>query len=462
MVKEIGAIILAAGDGERMKSKKSKVCCEVLFKPMINWVIDICHNVGIKDENICVIVSDKENGVIPLLPSNVKTVVQKERKGTGHAVKMAGDFLKSAISQEISQIAVLCGDAPLINFNDMLTSLKLQQQEKTKMTILSASLHEGGDYGRIIRKNGGVFEIKEKKSCNSEELKINEVNSGAYWFETEFLLNSLENIIPNSVTGEYYLTDLVAMAVQDKNGCSGYICGDKNAILGANNRKQLNELNQIARKMVFEKLFEKGVSIPLKDGIIVSPDSVIGENTEILPNTIIKGNCKIGADNVIGPNSYIENSEIGDNNIIEQTKITDSTVANGCKIGPFTQLRPNSHIGDNVKIGNFVEVKNSTVGGKTSLAHLTYIGDSDFGEHINVGCGVVTVNYDGKAKYRTTVEDNAFIGCNSNLIAPVTVKKGAYVAAASTVTDDVDEDALAIGRVRLTVKANGALKYRKK
>ncbi|MEG2144289.1 MAG: DapH/DapD/GlmU-related protein, partial [Oscillospiraceae bacterium] len=188
----------------------------------------------------------------------------------------------------------------------------------------------------------------------------------------------------------------------------------------------------------------------------------IGVDTLILPGTIIKGKTTIGRENTIGANSCISNSYIGNGNVIEQTKISDSTVGDGCKIGPFTQLRPNSKIGNYVKIGNFVEVKNSSVGEKTSLAHLTYIGDSDFGRHINVGCGVVTVNYNGVGKFRTTVEDDAFIGCNSNLIAPVRVKKGAYVAAASTITSDVSENALAIGRVKIAEKENGALKYRKK
>ena len=457
-----GAVVLAAGSGKRMKSEKSKVCCEVLFKPMILWVLDSLKKSGIDEEDICVVISDEDNGVSELLPENVKTAVQKDKLGTGHAVLMAEEFLKEEREKEISHIGVFCGDAPFINPEDLKNSFNELSKSSYDMAVLTANLDEGESYGRIKRDGQRVTAIVEKKNCTEEELKIKEVNSGAYWFKTSFLLENLSKIEKNAVTGEYYLTDMCEIADKTGNKVLGFVCKDKMAVLGANTRSQLSALNEIARDAVLSYHYANGVSIPIKDGIIISPDAKIGTDSEILPNTIIKGAAIIGKGNVIGPNSCIDNSIVGDNNIIEQTKVTDSTIGNECKIGPFTQLRPNSHIGDRVKIGNFVEVKNSTVGEKTSFAHLTYIGDSDFGSHINVGCGVVTVNYDGVKKYRTRVEDNAFIGCNSNLIAPVTVKKGAYVAAASTVTDDVEEDALAIGRVRLVIKPKGALKHRKK
>ena len=457
-----GAIVLAAGDGRRMKSDKSKVCCEVLFKPMINWVLDALKASGIEEEDICVVVSDKENGVRELLPENVKTAVQAEKLGTAHAVLTAKDFIKEEEEKGISHVGVFCGDAPFIDKEDLSESFCRLSESEYDCAVLTSILPDGESYGRIKRDGDRVLSIVEKKNCTEEELSIKEVNSGAYWFKTGFLLENIDKVEKNPVSGEYYLTDMCEIANKLGKGCLGFACGDKSAVLGANTRAQLSLLNEIAREKVFGENYQNGVSIPIKDGIIISPDAKIGENTEILPNTIIKGASIIGKGNVIGPNSCIDNSIIGDNNIIEQTKMTESSVGNECKIGPFTQLRPNSHIGNRVKIGNFVEVKNSTVGEKTSFAHLTYIGDSDFGSHINVGCGVVTVNYDGVKKFRTTVEDNAFIGCNSNLIAPVTVKKGAYVAAASTVTDDIEEDALAIGRVRLTVKPKGALKHRKK
>ncbi len=457
-----GAVILAAGSGKRMKSEKSKVCCEVLFKPMILWVLDSLKKAGIDEEDICVIISNEDNGVAQLLPANVKTAVQKEKLGTGHAVLMAEEFIGDEIKKGISYIGVFCGDAPFINPEDLEKSFEKLSSSSYDMAVLTANLDDGESYGRIKRAGDRVTAIVEKKNCTAWELEIKEVNSGAYWFKASFLLENLRRLQKNALTGEYYLTDMCEIAENGKNKAMGFACADKKAVLGANTREQLARLNEIARDAVLSMHYENGVSIPIKDGVIISPDVKIGENSEILPNTIVKGRSIIGKGNVIGPNSCIDNSIVGDNNIIEQTKISDSTIGNECKIGPFTQLRPNSHIGDRVKIGNFVEVKNSTVGEKTSFAHLTYIGDSDFGSHINVGCGVVTVNYDGVKKYRTKVEDNAFIGCNSNLIAPVTVKKGAYVAAASTVTDDIEEDALAIGRARLVIKPKGALKHRKK
>lgn len=448
MDQRVAAVLLAAGDGKRMKSSHQKVCCELLGKPMLRWVLDACARAQIPAENICAVVSDEPRGVTGLLPEGCRTAVQSERRGTGHAVRMALPFLREMLARGVTSVAVLCGDAPLIDEETLLAALEFHREGRFAVTVLTAKVSDAGRYGRIVRKNGEFSRIVEAADAAPEELLIDEINSGAYWFSTEYLIASLPLLQDKNAQGEYYLTDLVGLAPSLSGKAGAFVCPDARAALGANDRKGLAALNRIAREMILDRLYSEGVDIPISDGVMIGPDAVIGRDTKILPGCLILGRVTIGEGCVIGPNTQITDCEIGDRCIIDSSKLTESRVGAGVRIGPFAQLRPDCVIADAVKIGNFVEVKNSTVGEKTSFAHLTYIGDSDFGARINVGCGVVTVNYDGLHKYRTTVGDHAFIGCNTNLVAPVTVGEGAYVAAATTVTEDVRPDALAIGRVR--------------
>ena len=234
--------------------------------------------------------------------------------------------------------------------------------------------------------------------------------------------------------------------------CKAYLSANSDVILGANDRRTLMQLNQLANSRVIERLMDEGVEFVSTDGIVLSPDVQVGPDTTILPGTIAVGHVKIGSGCIIGPNSYLTDCQIGDNTIADNAKITSAKVGSGVRLGPFMQIRPGSIIADNAKIGNFTEIKNSTIGYKTSVAHLTYVGDSDVGDRVNFGCGTVTVNYDGVNKYRTTIENDCFIGCNTNLISPVTVHKGAYTAAGSTVTEDVPAGSLYIERGQPIVK----------
>ncbi len=457
------AVILAAGDGKRMKSNNSKVCCEVLSKPMLSWVADSCLEAGIDPQNICVVISDDPKGADKLIPQGFATAVQSERKGTGHAVACAMDFLVGLKNNYVESVAVLCGDAPFIDAAALNESYNYHIAHKNDITVLTARVDDPARYGRIVRdKNGDFSKIVEAADADPRELAINEINSGAYWFSVSYLISGLPLLEPKNAQGEYYLTDMVELAFRAGGRAGAFVCADSSVALGANDREALAQLNRIARDAVLSRHYKNGVDIPITDGVIIGPDVLIGRDTTILPGTILTGRTVIGEGCVIGPNSRIISTSVGNGCTIDSSRLEQSQVGSGVRIGPFAQLRPNSVIADNVKIGNFVEIKNSTVGEKTSFAHLTYIGDSDFGARINVGCGVVTVNYDGVSKHRTTVGDDAFIGCNSNLIAPVTVENGAYVAAATTVTEAVPADAMAIGRVRQQIKPGMALRWRKK
>ncbi len=455
-------VILAAGDGKRMQSAKQKVCCEVLFKPMLSWVLDACREADIQSGDTCVVVSDDPRGVTELLPAGVCSAVQRERRGTGHAVLCAMDFLKAAEARGVTNVAVLCGDAPFIDAQTLTSALSFHETQQNDVTALTAVLPEPGRYGRIVRQQGRFTRIVEAADASAKERVINEINSGAYWFSISYLIASLPLLGSQNAQSEYYLTDLVGLAVASGRRAGAFVCPNPDIALGANDRRALSELNRVARDMILGRHYDNGVDIPIADGVIIGPDVTIGRDTTILPGTILSGHTVIGAGCVIGPSTRIIDCEVGDGCTVESSRLEKSRIGARVRIGPFAQLRPHCSIADGVKIGNFVEVKNSVVGEKTSFAHLTYIGDSDFGAHINVGCGVVTVNYNGLGKFRTVVEDDAFIGCNTNLIAPVRVEKGAYIAAATTVTADVPPDALAVGRVRQTVYPGRAVKYRKK
>lgn len=454
------AVILAAGNGSRMKSKYPKAMCEVLFKPMISWVTDWCLKAGI--QKICVVVGEGSEQMKAILPPQCRTVYQQERKGTGHAVMMAKDFITENIDNDI---LVLTADAPFLNDEILKNTVEYHHKAAAAVTLVTATVSEPYGYGRIMRdplRPENILGIVEEKDADSQQKKITEINSGAFCFNAPFLLEALGQLNCNNSQQEYYLTDTVQIAKNQARPIAAFCCEDENMVLGANHRAGLLKLNEIANKIVVDRLLENGVNFYCMDGIVISPDVQIGRDTTIAPGTQLKGHVTIGEDCVIGPNTVIENSEIGDGCHIHSSLIEQAKVGNHVKMGPNSHLRPNSVLEDSVKIGNFVEIKNSTLGEKTSVAHLTYIGDSDFGSHINVGCGVVTVNYNGYRKFRSRVEDNAFIGCNTNLISPVHIGEGAYIAAGSTITSDVQADSLAIARARQQNKEGWVENYRQR
>ncbi|MDD6354839.1 MAG: bifunctional UDP-N-acetylglucosamine diphosphorylase/glucosamine-1-phosphate N-acetyltransferase GlmU [Oscillospiraceae bacterium] len=454
------AIIMAGGKGTRMKSNGPKVMCEVLFEPMISHVVKTVKEMGAED--ICVITGYEHEIVENFLAdmdSSVKTVLQNPQLGTGHAVMQARDFITA---HKDDDIIVLNGDGPLIDADTLNKAYDYHKENNNSITLISAIVEDTNGIGHIKRdENGKLERIIEHKDATEEEKKnLNESNAGFYWFNGNDLLYALDNITNNNAQNEYYITDSVAILIAAGKNAGAYVVEDAEVTLGANDRRQLNILNNIMRKNINEAHMINGVDIPCTDGVMIGRDVQIGKGTRILPNTIILGDTKIGEDCVIGPNSWVSDSEIGNGVVLDNCKITDSTIEDGVDCGPFVKVRAGSVLKKGVHIGNFVEVKNSIVGEGTKSAHLTYIGDSDVGAGVNFGCGTVTCNYDGKVKSRCTIGDGAFIGCNTNLIAPVEVGEKAYIAAGSTITDDIPSDALSIARAK-QVNKEGWVKEKK-
>lgn len=445
------AVILAAGEGKRMKSKHSKVLCEVLFKPMLGWVLDAAAAAGAADR--CVVTGhgcSEVEGYLQSRGDGCETVRQGERLGTGHAVLQAEDFLSRHAG---GSVLVLCGDAPLMDGESIRGAYEEHRKKGNAVTVISAVVKEPAGYGRILRTpQGGISGIVEEKNADEDQKAIREINSGGYWFSVDDLLSVLPALPKNPVTGEYYLTDTIELLLKKGKKAGAFAAASEDVVLGANDRVQLAALNDRARAAVLKEQMLKGVSIPCTDGVLIGPDVTIGQDTVILPGTILRGRVTVGEDCVIGPNTLLEDSTVGSRAKLNAVQCYQSAVHDGVTAGPFVHIRPNSELKAGVKVGDFVEIKNSVVGCGTKVPHLTYVGDSDVGEHVNFGCGCVTVNYDGKSKSRCAVGDHAFIGCNTNLIAPVRIGEYGYTAAGSTITDDVPENALAIARARQVVK----------
>lgn len=443
----IKSIILAAGEGTRMKSKKPKGIHKVCGKPMIDYVIGAATRVGI-EENILVVGHKKEEVINSIGYKNVKTVVQPMGEnvpyGTGFAVMQAREYINNS-----SYIVILYGDTPLITDDTLEKLISFHKTGEYTATVLTAEFDEPTGYGRIIRdKNNKVVSIIEEKDAKEEQKGIKEINSGIYCFNGEQLKDVLNKLDNNNSQKEYYITDAIEILNNEGYKVGGYKINDNDDIFGVNSRVQLAEAEKIMKGRINERLMISGVTIIDPDNTYIEEDVKIGEDTIIYPGAIIVGNTEIGTDCTIGHNCRIENSKIGNEVEIQSSTVVESKVDDRAKIGPYAYLRPKSVIGKEVKIGDFVEIKNSTIGDYSKASHLAYIGDAEVGSKVNIGCGVVFVNYDGEKKHKTIVEDNAFVGSNSNLIAPVIVKENGYIAAGSTITKEVATGALAIARAR--------------
>jgi bifunctional UDP-N-acetylglucosamine pyrophosphorylase/glucosamine-1-phosphate N-acetyltransferase len=441
-------VILAAGDGKRMNSANPKVLMPVLFEPMLGWVLDSVREAGIEDERVGIITGSNADLVAQFLEAKGKyrTFLQSERKGTGHAVMQA----ESMLSELCGDVLVLCGDAPFMDAGTINAAYELHKKQDSDVTVITANVDPAGNYGRIKRDRSTnlLDSIVEMRDCTPDELGITEVNSGAYWFKTERLMWALPQLSDNNKSGEYYLTDTVELL---RKNASTYMASDSIIVLGANDRKQLRVLNDIMTEVINDRHYTAGVDI-IGHNVIIGKDVKIGRDTLLMPNTIIRGNTIIGSGCVIGPNAQINNCGIGDNVTLNCVQAFDSVIHDNVKAGPYVHIRPGTTLHKNVKIGDFVEIKNSEIGEGTSLSHLTYVGDSDVGRNVNFGCGTVTANYDGLEKHRTIIRDNAFIGCNTNLIAPIEVGENATTAAGSTVTENVPSGALVIERGQIKIK----------
>ncbi|MBR5723661.1 MAG: bifunctional UDP-N-acetylglucosamine diphosphorylase/glucosamine-1-phosphate N-acetyltransferase GlmU [Oscillospiraceae bacterium] len=447
------AVILAGGQGKRMKAPIPKPMFQVLGEPMLEWVLSACEKGGL--ERICVVTGYESEQICSYLGDRCATAYQAERLGTGHAVMQTIPFLNEGAN---GNTLVLCGDAPFIDAATISKSLERHIKENNAVTVITAEVADPTGYGRILRTDSGIAGIVEEKDATDEQRAIREINSGCYWFRTSDLIGLLGRITNNNKQGEYYLTDTIAIALESGLRAGAFRSDNPDVVLGANDRKGLLRLNEAARMRKLNDLMDEGIGIVCTDGIIIERHVQIGKGTELLPGTIIRGNTVIGENCKIGPNCVIENTVIGDNVTLNTVQAYDSTIDSDVRIGPYVHIRPNSHICPKAKIGDFVEIKNSEIGEGTMIAHLAYLGDSDIGKHVNIGCGTVTVNFDGLKKSRCEIGDHAFIGCNNNLIAPVSLGKDCYTAAGATITTDVPDYALAIDRGTLHIKEGYTLR----
>ncbi|MGQ9010739.1 bifunctional UDP-N-acetylglucosamine diphosphorylase/glucosamine-1-phosphate N-acetyltransferase GlmU [Bacillus stercoris] len=437
------AVVLAAGQGTRMKSKLYKVLHPVCGKPMVEHVVDEALKLSLS--KLVTIVGHGAEEVKKQLGDKSEYALQAEQLGTAHAVKQAQPFL----ADEKGVTIVICGDTPLLTAETMEEMLKEHTQREAKATILTAVAEDPTGYGRIIRsENGAVQKIVEHKDASEEERLVTEINTGTYCFDNEALFRAIDQVSNDNAQGEYYLPDVIEILKNEGETVAAYQTGNFQETLGVNDRVALSQAEQFMKERINKRHMQNGVTLIDPMNTYISPDAVIGSDTVIYPGTVIKGEVQIGEDTIIGPHTEIMNSSIGSRTVIKQSVVNHSKVGNDVNIGPFAHIRPDSVIGNEVKIGNFVEIKKTQFGDRSKASHLSYVGDAEVGTDVNLGCGSITVNYDGKNKYLTKIEDGAFIGCNSNLVAPVTVGEGAYVAAGSTVTEDVPGKALAIARAR--------------
>lgn len=416
MENDIIAIVMAAGKGTRMKSKNSKLVQKIYGKEIVKRAVENAQKAGVRD--IVAVVGYKKEEVMKVLGDNIKYAYQDEMLGTGHAVMQAKEYLKG----KKGKVLVLNGDVPLIRPETLNKLIEKSIENKEYATLLTAIYDDPTGYGRIVRDEGGNIEgIVEEKDTTEEQKKITEINAGIYCFDIEALLDALEKITPNNKQGEYYITDVIQIMNDSGLKTGAVLVEDNTEILGINDRVQLGILTKVLQMRINIELMKNGVTIEDTNTTYIYDDVEIGMDTVIHPNTTIKSGVTIGEDCEIGPNSYIRE---------------------GCKLA------------NHVKIGSFVEIKKAIIGEGTKVPHLSYMGDCEIGEKCNIGCGTITCNYDGFNKSKTIIGNHSFIGSNTNLVAPVTLGDNTFVAAGSTITDDVPEYALAIARERQTNKEN--------
>ena len=450
------AIILAAGKGTRMKSKYPKVIHKVCGKEMVNHIIDVSKKSGVND--VVAILGHESEVVKNILSKDTMIAMQTEQLGTGHAVKMAKQYINDE-----DTIVILCGDTPLIKEETLKRLFDYHIENEYKATVLTTKVQNPTGYGRVIRdENGDLLKIVEQKDGNAEELAVNEINSGIYCFKGKMLRESLDLLDNNNAQGEYYLTDTIKI-LRDKGFKVGAFNGSTiEELMGVNSRLELSKAETLMRKRINEFHLLNGVTIIDPDATYIEADVQIGQDTIVYPGVMLHGNTKIGNECIIGMNTSITNSIIGNCTEVKNSTVIDSTIGENTTVGPYAYLRPKSNIGNHVKIGDFVEVKNATIEDNSKASHLSYIGDAHVGKDVNIGCGVVFVNYDGKNKFKSIVKDGAFIGSNSNLVAPVTVEKKGYIATGSTITEDVPDGALAVARQRQVIKEGWVAKKEKR
>lgn len=431
-----------------MKSKRPKVLHEAGGAPMIAWVLSALRGAGLSA--IVVVIGAGADEIKQTVGSSVQYALQEKRLGTGHAAQTAEPMLPDGKGYTF----IAAGDMPLITQDTVRDMMDQCAEQSVDCMLLSAVVHDPAGYGRVVRsEDGQVVAIVEHKDASDEERTIREINASCYCVRTELLREVLPMLSNNNAQGEYYLTDIIAH-IRQRGGRIRAYSVDEEECLGVNNNVQLYEASKVLFMRTARRHMMNGVTMMDAQTVYIDPDTVIGPETVVYPGVVLEKGCTVGSGVTLYPGSRLRASSIGDGTTVQNSVLLEASVGNSAMVGPYAYLRPGTKVGNGCRVGDFVELKNCTLGDETKVSHLTYIGDADFGSGINVGCGVVVVNYDGKDKFRSTVGDDAFIGCNTNLISPVTVGHGAYIAAGSTITEDVPDHALGIARARQVNKTD--------
>jgi bifunctional UDP-N-acetylglucosamine pyrophosphorylase/glucosamine-1-phosphate N-acetyltransferase len=447
------ALVLAAGKGARMRTEMPKCAFPILKKPMISYIVENIEKSSI--DEIYVVVGHEKDVVEDILKDRVQYAYQTEQLGTGHAVLSA----TSLLSDKEGTTLVLPGNMPLIEYPLMDKLLRAHEEMGNDLTVVTMNMDFPKGYGRIVRDEyGSVTGIVEENDCNDAQKLITEVNSSVYILNNQLLFEFAKKIQKNARKGEYFLTDIVSLMHQDCK-VNTFVVRNPMVTMGINDLYGISIAEKHLRDLINKGHMLNGVSIVNPETVTIGHNVMIEEGVWIYPNTTIMGNSIIKKGAVVGPNSEVVDSTIDENAEIRHSIILDSTVGKNTTVGPFAHLRNHAVIGKNNRIGNFVEVKKSTTGENTKAAHLIYLGDATIGKNVNFGCGSVTVNYDGVAKHKTVIGDDVFIGCNVNLVAPITVDDNVFIAAGSTVTKDIPKGALAIARNRQINKEDYAKNY---
>ncbi|NLW88741.1 MAG: bifunctional UDP-N-acetylglucosamine diphosphorylase/glucosamine-1-phosphate N-acetyltransferase GlmU [Clostridiaceae bacterium] len=449
---DVCAVVMAAGEGKRMNTNHSKVVQWAAGRPIILWVAEALKGVGAKEQ--VYIVGHRQEEVRAVLGEDVAFVLQEHQLGTGHAVMQATPFLEGRNGCTI----VLPGDAPLITSDTLRAAIDYFEKGDFGAVVVSAIADNPAGYGRLVRdEEGNVQRIVEDRDATESEKKIREINSSIYCFRTPLLISALGRIDAKNAQKEYYLPDTIGILIRDGHKV-GALVADFDETRGVNDRIELQQVGKILNGKICERHMRNGVQIIDSNTTWIDDTVRIGKDTVLLPGTMIRGDTSIGEECRIGENTRIDDSVVGDKTTVEYSVLRNCRVGKNCRIGPFSHIRPESVLADNVTIGAYVEVKNSNVGDFSRARHLTYIGDAQVGKNVNFGCGTVTCNYDGLDKSACIIRDNVFIGGNSNLISPVTLNENCYIAAGSTITDDVPELSLAIARSQQINKENWVVK----
>ena len=443
---KLKTLILAAGKGTRMKSELPKVIHDVNGIPMISKIIKVLE--VLKPEENILILGHKKEEVLKVVGEDADYVVQTEQLGTGHAVLQAKDKLKDYDGD----VMVLCGDTPLLREETLKELYKFHRDTDSVTTILTSIYDNPFGYGRIVKENGLVKAIVEEKEADAEIKKIKEVNAGVYCFKGRELFDALSKITNNNEKGEYYLTDVIGIQVGEGKKVQSFVLNDNIEILGVNSKVELAQASKVLRDRKNIDLMEKGAILIDPSAVYAEEDVVVGRDTVIYPGAILQGKTVIGENCQILGTTRIIDSTLGNDIKVESSVIEESILEDGVTMGPFAHLRPKSHLKEKVHVGNFVEVKKSTLEKGVKAGHLTYLGDAQIGEDTNIGAGTITCNYDGKNKFKTVIGKNSFIGSDSMLVAPVIIGENALVGAGSVITKDVPDNSLAVSRSKQIIK----------